>query len=190
MTKLQKQEHLKALVDYYGADILDSEAYHQSDKYLQHNNVSTLEHTISVACMCIIISRALRIKSDEMSLVRGALLHDFFLYDWHSPKSTRPPHHPTHHGSYALSNASELFSINPIEADMIKEHMFPVTIKPPKHRETYILTIADKVCHSIENIPAVGSESGFGTETAQRLCRRIRQAGIIPVDKILIGSEC
>jgi len=146
MTKLQKQEHLKALVDYYGADILDSEAYHQSDKFLQHNNVSTLEHTISVACMCLKISRALRIRSDEMSLVRGALLHDFFLYDWHSPKSPRPPHHPTHHGSYALSNASELFSINPIEADMIKEHMFPVTIRPPKHRETYILTIADKVC--------------------------------------------
>ncbi len=152
MTKIQKREHLKALVAYYGADILSSADYYQSDKYIQHGDTSTLEHMISAACLCLQISRKLRLKSDEMSLVRGALLHDFFLYDWHTPKSTRPPHHATYHASYALKNAADHYAINPTEAEIIQKHMFPVNITPPKHRETYILTIADKLCSFKESV--------------------------------------
>ena len=146
MTKAQKHERLKELVDNYGADILDSEEYRQTDNFIQHGDTTTQEHMISAACVSLRISRALHLHCDEQSLVRGALLHDYFLYDWHAPKSTRPEKHATRHGSYAIKNASEVYCINPLEAEMIREHMFPCTLKIPLHRECWVLNIADKLC--------------------------------------------
>lgn len=80
-------------------------------------------------------------------MIRGALLHDYFLYDWHEP------HHGLHgytHASLALRNAAQDFAISPIEADVIKKHMWPLNIKPPRYREAMIVTIADKICSAKE----------------------------------------
>ena len=77
--------------------------------------------------------------------MRGALLHDYFLYDWHD--KDHPKRHGWKHASIALENAADDFSINPVEADMIKKHMFPFNLTAvPRYRETVILTVADKVC--------------------------------------------
>ena len=51
--------------------------------FLQHGCVSTLEHSLSVAWNSFALCRRLGLSVDERSLIRGALLHDFFLYDWH-----------------------------------------------------------------------------------------------------------
>jgi len=142
----QKQTKLKNLILDYGADIIDSDVYQQSNQFTQHGSTSTRDHMISAACVSLKISRSLHLHSDEQSLVRGALLHDFFLYDWHAPKTVRPSKHPTCHSSYALESAANEFAINPLEAEIIREHMFPVTLRIPRHRETWIITIADKVC--------------------------------------------
>lgn len=37
---------------------------------------------------------------------------------------------------------------------MIIKHMWPITIKPPKYKEGFVLTIADKVCASKEILNA------------------------------------
>ena len=146
MTRKQKHEQLRQLVDRYGADILDSKEYTKPDKYIQHGSTTTREHMISTACVSLKIAHGMRWHCDEQSLVRGALLHDYFLYDWHAPKSTRPKMHATRHSSYALEKASENFAINPLEAEIIREHMFPCTLKIPLHKECWALIIADKVC--------------------------------------------
>lgn len=146
MTKKQKREQLVQLIDHYGADILDSKEYRQPDKYIQHGSTTTREHMISAACVSLRIVRMLHLKCDEQSLVRGALLHDYFLYDWHTPRSEHPKKHPTRHSSHALKNASEDFAINPLEAEIIREHMFPCTLRLPRHKECWALIIADKIC--------------------------------------------
>ena len=145
MTKAQKHKSLEKLITEYGADILDSEKYGQSDKYIQHGTTTTREHMISTACVSIKIARAMHLRCDEQSLVRGALLHDYFLYDWHEPEGDHPKH-ATRHSSYALKNASEDFAINPLEAEIIREHMFPCTLRIPLHRESWMLVLADKAC--------------------------------------------
>ena len=33
-----------------------------------------------------------------------------------------------------------------IERDIIKRHMFPLNIRPPKYRESWIVCLADKIC--------------------------------------------
>ena len=45
-----------------------------------------------------------------------------------------------------LRNAERDFALSEIERDIIEKHMFPVNIKPPRHKESYIVTIADKIC--------------------------------------------
>lgn len=145
-TSASANNRLKTEIDQYGADILDSDAYRQTAKFIQHGSTTTQEHMISTACVSLKVARILRMKCDEQSLVRGALLHDYFLYDWHTPRKTHPEKHPTRHSSYALKNASEDFAINPLEAEIIREHMFPCTLRLPRHKECWALIIADKIC--------------------------------------------
>ena len=149
--KLDKHFSSKETVWHYGADILDSEIYTKCAHYIQHGNTSVREHCISVAMTSVAIARRLPFKFAYSSLVRGSLLHDFFLYDWHDKKKPID-NHALGHASRALDNAAQWFSINPLEADMIKKHMFPLNITPPKYRETVILTIADKLCSLKETV--------------------------------------
>ncbi len=51
--------------------------------FTQHGDTSTMEHCEAVAYFSLAFARAMRLGLDERSLVRGALLHDYFLYDWH-----------------------------------------------------------------------------------------------------------
>ncbi len=148
------QNHLGLLYEY-AEDILTSDGMLSEKSFLQHGTVSVYEHSVAVAIMCISIAhflaRYLHIKTDERSLVRGALLHDYFLYDWHiSDKSHR--FHGFSHPKTALKNAQRDFELNKIEKNMILRHMFPLTFPPPRYREGMILCVADKICALSETI--------------------------------------
>lgn len=135
----------------YGSDIILSANMQSQKQYIQHGSVSVFEHCISVACLCIYIASRLHIKINERALVRGALLHDYFLYDWH----VSDPSHRLHgfkHAKFALNNASRDFDLNHIERDIIKKHMFPLNIAPPKYKESIIVCIADKICATCETL--------------------------------------
>ena len=96
-------------------------------------------------------ARRFRLNIDEKSLIRGALLHDYFLYEWHEKdKSHRL--HGFYHPSTALRNAKEDFDLNPIEENMIARHMFPLTPIPPRYKEAWILCLADKYCATVETL--------------------------------------
>lgn len=139
----------------YGSDILFSPNMQLEKHFLQHGEVSVFAHSIAVTCACIWLSGFLRtrlnIRLDERALVRGALLHDYFLYDWHVPdKSHRL--HGFFHAQRALENASRDFALGEIERDMILRHMFPLNLRPPVFRESIVLCIADKLCAADETL--------------------------------------
>jgi uncharacterized protein len=52
----------------------------------------------------------------------------------------------------AVANAKKYFSINEIEEDIIKKHMWPLTLIPPKYKESFIVSFADKYLSSKEFI--------------------------------------
>ncbi len=141
--KISKKTSNRHAVAYYGADILDSEGHKSCTKYIQHGDTTIRSHTTSVACLAVAIARKTHLKFDYSAIVRGALLHDYFLYDWHEPHNGL---HGYTHASKALQNAADDFAISPIEADIIRKHMWPLNIKPPRYRETLVVTIADKIC--------------------------------------------
>ena len=130
---------------YFGKDIIKSDGMQNSKKHMQHGKISVYKHSLAVANMCLTIARRMKIDVDTKAMVRGALLHDYFLYDWHDKDKSHRWHGFTH-AKRALLNAQRDFEINSIEKNMIERHMFPLNIKPPGCRESVILCIADKIC--------------------------------------------
>ena len=75
----------------------------------------------------------------------AALLHDYFLYDWHD----KDPSHRLHgftHPRRALENAAADWELTDRERDIILHHMFPLTPLPPRSREAWLVCLADKLC--------------------------------------------
>lgn len=138
-----------ALVHRYGREILASPGMQQSRLYLQHGHVSVYSHSLAVALACVAIATRLHIRADQRALVRGALLHDYFLYDWHH-KDASHRWHGVHHAARALQNAQRDFTLRPVERDMILRHMFPLNLHPPRTREGVLLCLADKLCATRE----------------------------------------
>ena len=140
--------------EYYEAiqDICEHEEFLKLKEYFHHNS-SIYEHVQDVAYFSYRICKFL--KLDYRSAARGALLHDFFLYDWRNhdvPDLHRKKFHGIEHPMIALANAKKYFSINEIEEDIIKKHMWPLTLIPPKYKESFIISFADKYLSSKEFI--------------------------------------
>lgn len=132
-----------------GKSIILSSKAQEMKQFIQHGDTSVFNHCIAVAKYSLLFSyfleRTLKINIDKDSLVRGALLHDYFLYDWHVKGAAEGLHGFTHPG-VAMRNADRDFGLNDVEKDIIKKHMFPLTPFPPMHRESFIVSLADKWC--------------------------------------------
>lgn len=151
-----KKKVYKAL-DTYGKDILNSENYKKSKDFVQHGNFSVWRHSLNVAEVSVRISHALPVQFHERELVRGALLHDYFLYDWHKKRvgvrEIREFYkmHGFTHPAVAAENARRDFHIGKLEDEIISKHMWPLTIrKLPTCREAWVVTLADKYCSLME----------------------------------------
>ncbi|WP_458862694.1 HD domain-containing protein [Acidaminobacterium chupaoyuni] len=128
---------------------LQSDKVLSMDTFIQHGDTSCLLHSVAVAYFSLLLIQLFRVRCDKHSLMRGALLHDYFLYDWHVADRSHRLHGFTH-GRTALRNASADFTINPREAEIISRHMFPLTPIPPRCREGLIICFVDKLCSSYE----------------------------------------
>ena len=118
---------------------------------MQHGTKTVYDHTLSVAHKCLELNEKYNLCCDEEKLVRGALLHDYFLYDWHTPEKWHRLH-GFKHPFFALENAKREYEIDCILEDMIKKHMFPLIPIPPMYKESWVLCLADKICATKETI--------------------------------------
>ena len=128
-----------------GRDIVCSDGMRLEKQLRHHGKVTVFEHSLSVAVLCVLLAEFFRVSVDNKTLVRGALLHDYYLYDWHVPEKWHRLHGFTH-AKRALQNADRDFTLNDVERNMIETHMFPMNLKLPAHPESVILCIADKLC--------------------------------------------
>lgn len=96
----------------------------------QHGSTTVFAHCVKVACFSLFLANKLHLTVDVRALLRGALLHDYFLYDWHEKNAGHRFHGFTHPGT-ALKNAQEDFRLTPVEQNIIARHMFPLCPIPP-----------------------------------------------------------
>ena len=133
-------------------EIIHDIAYHPEFRklaaYKHHIFCNRYQHCINVAwytyCMCK------EAGLDYVSATRGALLHDFFLYNYHTEQPVKG-RHTCVHPQQALVNARKYFDVNPLMEDCIVHHMWPSDpLAVPQSREAYIVTIADKYSAAAE----------------------------------------
>lgn len=149
----ERHRELRRQIREAGEDILRSKNFYKTKAFIQHGNMTVNGHCVNVAKLSIAISEKLHIKCNRKELIRGALLHDYFLYDWHHKDYVRPHKlHGFYHPGVALRNAASEYPLTPREKDIIKKHMWPLTVVPPMCREAWIVTTADKWCSLMETI--------------------------------------
>ena len=109
--------------------LLKDEEYLSMEKFIQHGTTNCILHSIAVTHYSF---------------------HDYFLYDWHEKDDSHKLHGFRHPG-FALKNALKRWKLNEIEKDVIKKHMFPLTLfLVPKYKESIIVCLVDKVCATYE----------------------------------------
>lgn len=127
--------------------IMESGRVQEMSGYIQHGTTSTLDHVTNVAWSAFMISRRLRLAVDDEALVRGAILHDYYLYDWHDGEQAPDNWHGFTHPGHALRNAeSDFDDLTATERDIISHHMFPLHPVPPWTCEGWLVCVADKIC--------------------------------------------
>lgn len=151
MKRIKAEEKIIDEIIDCGQDILVAADMQRGKTLPMHRNVSIFSHCVSVAYVSILIADKYHIKNlDRSSLIRGALLHDFFLYDWHIHEKWHR-FHGFIHPRIALDNASKEFSLTKKEKDIILHHMFPLTLSFPRSKEAFIVDMADKICANHEH---------------------------------------
>lgn len=134
-------------------DILHSENFQKTRHHIQHGTMPVYRHCLDVAKQSIQINKALGLGCSERDLIRGALLHDYFLYDWHDKnRENYQKLHGFYHPGIALKNARKEYHLTRREEDIIKKHMWPLTVVPPLCREAWVVTAADKYCSLLETL--------------------------------------
>jgi len=130
-------------------DIIEHPEY-QKLKDIKHHDKDIYTHNLKVAWISYLTAKRLKLHINEM--VRGALLHDFFFYDWRvkGAKDEFLPHGFTH-PFVSRRNAEKIFGyLTPIERDIIMKHMWPLTVIPPRYSESFLVSFIDKLVASKE----------------------------------------
>lgn len=130
--------------------IIEHLDYQKLKAFLQHGKTNVYDHSLNVALRSFIYGK--KHELDYRSMTKGALLHDFFLYDWHDPhKGFR--WHGYKHPHISYKNAQKIFGVNELEIDIIVNHMFPLTLfRVPKSKESWIVCLIDKKCSLMETL--------------------------------------
>lgn len=154
MSETARAEKIAREVDRAARQLAQAGRLDLTREFIQHGDVTVYAHVTSVARASLSFAERLDrvgVSVDRASLLRGALLHDYFLYDWHDPD---PSHrlHGFRHPFFALARAEEDFELTPRERNIIARHMFPLVPVPPTCREAWIVCMADKWCALCETV--------------------------------------
>lgn len=140
-------------------DVFFTNEVQSLQQYEQHLDIDRLQHITSVAYLTYKICKELEL--DYKTASECACMHDLVYYDWRD--GTNGAWHKNHgykHPNYACLNAAELYSckLTKLQDDIIRHHMWPLTLVPPKSKEAFVVTFADKYCATREVLYSVNKK--------------------------------
>ncbi len=161
MFKVGYDQEIIDIILKYGSDIIEDEKFEMEKNYIQHGTTTTYTHSLCVTYISVWLAVRSRHKVDMRTVVRGALLHDYFLYDWHEKHAGHGLHGYTH-AKASVKNAIRDFNVDEETAYVIHCHMFPLNLtRVPLTREARIVCMADKMCASIETLSIITYNGAF-----------------------------
>lgn len=127
--------------------VLTSKEFQKRKKWVHHENCSLYEHCLVVSYLSYKICKKRNWNYKDAAI--GGLLHDFYKEPWQDNLDKKVPFFKQHgfvHAHEAMENAYRFFPelMNERVANIIERHMFPLNIKPPKYKEGWVVTYADK----------------------------------------------
>ncbi|MCH5196289.1 MAG: HAD family hydrolase [Oscillospiraceae bacterium] len=138
------------------SDLLENGNIQKLADFNHHIGTTRFQHSLNVSYYNFLMCGFFGL--DKKSAARAGLMHDLFFYDRRKhEKGIGESSHISEHPKIAFFNASEMFSINELEGDMIINHMWPMTLHLPKHRETFVITLVDKFCAAAEVLTSLRS---------------------------------
>ena len=139
------EEEKKQLEDVYQSFLHDEKVLKMKEISM-HRGSNCYIHSFKVAKLAT--KRALRHhKGNLYTILVGAILHDYYLYDWRVDRS-KMRHHMGSHPYTAAENAERDFGIHEPIKRVIQSHMWPVNIRDfPKTKEARIISNADKAIY-------------------------------------------
>ncbi len=159
------------------SDLIEASAVQAMDDIPQHaGGVSCLDHCIFVSYLSFLLCR--RWGLDAVAAARAGLLHDLYLCDW-KKTSVNLWQRLLIHPQMALENA-EQFGLSDLERDIILKHMWPVTLRHiPRHRESAVVNLADKLCATAEFLGIYGLAHA-GEQLLEFNRRRLLRQRVMP----------
>ena len=141
-----KEDNREEFLACLGSILSDPEVQRLSD-FHQHTEATTrYDHCMLVAYLSFLMCR--RMGLDYHAAARGGMLHDLYHESWPGSEDGALSRWRTHPAA-ALENA-RVFGLNPMEEDIILKHMFPVTLALPRYKESYVVSLADKIAAVME----------------------------------------
>jgi len=126
-------------------ELLEHDAVMRLDDFIHHHAVTRLRHSLDVAYTSFVLAKLLR--CDSRSAAMSGLLHDLYFYDTHATEPSEDcRRHISQHPKIALENARCICELNKVEENIIRRHMWLITLVPPKYKEGFIVTAMDKFC--------------------------------------------
>lgn len=152
MRKIYKDKEFMSVA----SPILTHKEFMKTKSIVHHGN-TRYNHSVRVAYTAYKLSKML--GCDTTSAIRGGALHDFFLVrdDKNIATSTKML---IEHPKLAKKNAIKYFGVNEKEQNIIEAHMFPISDVAPKYKESWIVTISDKLVALFEGAGRAKAQLG------------------------------
>lgn len=140
---MKKVEEFNKIVE----DILNNDKFNKL-KEQPHHGINRYEHSYHVAIWIYKICKLFNSKN-LTKITRASLLHDFYEdIDLKGNGLQRL----ARHSKAALKNSEEYFKLDDMQKNIIKTHMFPCSLDIPKYKESWLITIIDKIVSTYEMI--------------------------------------
>lgn len=148
-TNRKKHEYDREEFSSIIKELMQNKAVRELKKYNHHGNTNCFTHSLHVAYFNYKICK--KLGFDAKAGAKAGMLHDLFLYDWHDREIRLGESlHGFDHPYIALKNARRHFKLTGMEEDIIEKHMFPLTPRFPKYKETIVIILTDKFCSVCE----------------------------------------
>ena len=136
---IEEKERLEKLYQSF----LNDEKILRMKDISMHRGSNCYIHCFKVAKRAV--NKSLNKKDINLEVVLiGAILHDYYLYDWRKDRS-KLKKHAKNHPNIAIENAIRDFNISNDVQKVIKSHMWPINFKAfPNTKEAKIVSLADK----------------------------------------------
>lgn len=135
MTTKEKEEFNNII-----KDILDNNNFLELEKEV-HHGISRYNHSLRVAKGVYKLTKYLHFNYKEAT--RAAILHDFYFN--YQLEENGEIKNLVEHPSISLLNASTYYDLTTREKNIISSHMFPLSKELPRYKESFCVTLIDKI---------------------------------------------